>query len=72
MNSYWNNNGFLIIDNFYTENECDKLKIRANDLVKNFDETSHKTIFNSKNPKHTDDEYFLNSSDKIRFFFEKR
>ena len=24
MISFWNDNGFIIIDNFYSHNECDK------------------------------------------------
>ena len=48
MLSFWNENGFIIIDNFYTNNECDKLRKRTEELVDNFDYSSHKTIINSK------------------------
>ena len=29
MITFWNKNGFIIIDNFYSENECDKLRART-------------------------------------------
>ena len=72
MKNFWDDNGFLIIENFYTNAECDKLTDRANFLVKNFDPGSVKSIFDTKNQEHVDDSYFLESGDKIRFFFEDK
>ena len=37
MLDFWNNNGFLVIENFYSKNECVKLRDRANFLIENFD-----------------------------------
>ena len=37
MKTFWNENGFLIINNFYTLNDCKSARIRANLLVKEFD-----------------------------------
>ena len=71
MISFWNDNGFIIIDNFYSHNECDKLRSRTAELVKDFDYSFHKTIVNSKEKQHANDSYFLGSGDKVRFFFEK-
>ena len=70
MKSFWNENGFIIIDNFYSHNECDKLRVRTEKLVKNFDYSIHKTIVISKEKQHANDTYFLESGDKISFFFE--
>ena len=72
MKNSWDDDGFLIIENFYTNTECDKLRNRANFLVKNFDPGSIKSIFDTKNQEHVDDNYFLESGDKIRFFFEDK
>ena len=72
MKDSWHDNGFLIIENFYTNTECDKLIDRADFLVKNFDPGSIKSIFDTKNQEHVDDTYFLESGDKIRFFFEDK
>jgi len=65
----WKKNGFLIFDNFFTNNECNKLINRSTKLLKKID-LKNKTIFNTKNHSHSSDDYFLNSGDKIRFFFE--
>ena len=72
MKTFWNENGFLIIDNFYTLNECKSARIRANQLVKEFDPNTNRSIFNTKDQKHAEDKYFLESGDKIRFFFENQ
>ena len=72
MKNYWNENGYLIIDNFYTNEECDNLRARANLLVNQFDPKSIKSIFDTKKQEHIDDKYFLESGDKIRFFFEDK
>jgi len=72
MKDSWDDNGFLVIENFYTISECEKLRVRANLLVKNFDPGSIKSIFDTKNQEHVDDSYFLESGDKIRFFFEDK
>tara|TARA_B100000686_G_C16785942_1_gene975265 strand:- start:2422 stop:3297 length:876 start_codon:yes stop_codon:yes gene_type:complete len=74
MLSFWNDNGFIIINNFYTELECNKLRNKANSLVKNFNpnDKSFKSTFDTNNQKHSEDKYFLESGDKIRFFFENK
>jgi phytanoyl-CoA hydroxylase len=71
MKFFWKQNGFIIIDNFYTENECDKLRERTVKIVRNFDYSNHKTIINSKEKEHANDSYCLGTSDKIRSFFEE-
>ena len=74
MLSFWNENGFLIINNFYNETECDVIRDRANQLIKEFNpnDQSFKSIFDTNDQKHAGDKYFLESGDKIRFFFESK
>ena len=72
MKNYWDENGFLVIENFYSELECDKLIKRAGLLVKKFDPNLVKSIFDTNKQEHADDKYFLESGDKIRFFFEDK
>ena len=71
MKSFWEENGFLIIDDFYSENECNELRQRVDILIKEFGPSSHRSVFNTKQQEHVDDNYFLESGDKIRFFFEE-
>ena len=71
MLSYWNANGYLVIDEFYSSSECDNLSKRAKELTNNFDHNSYQSIFDTNNQNHSDDQYFLESGDKIRFFFEE-
>ena len=68
----WKNNGFLVIENFYSVNECDNLRVKADLLVKDFDPKSVKSIFDTKKQEYVNDKYFLESGDKIRFFFEDK
>ena len=72
MLSYWNANGYLVIDEFYSSSECDNLSKRAKELTNDFDHNSYQSIFDTNNQNHSDDQYFLESGDKIRFFFEKK
>ena len=71
MLSFWNENGYLVIDQFYSSLECDNIKNRANHLIYNFDPQNYinKSVFDTNNQKHAEDKYFLESGDKIHFFF---
>ena len=72
MQDFWNINGFLVIEDFYAHEECDKLIFKSEKLIDDFDADSVKSIFDTKNQNHVEDKYFLQSGDKIRFFFEDK
>lgn len=68
---YYARDGFLVLKDFIPAEVCNHLIKRMKELVNTFDMGEIQTIFSSKNPAHANQQYFLDSGDKIRFFFEE-
>ena len=55
---------------FVAEEACDRLRARMAELLAGFDPEGVRTVFATDDQRHAQDAWFLDSGDKIRFFFE--
>ncbi|XP_054030329.1 phytanoyl-CoA dioxygenase domain-containing protein 1 [Dryobates pubescens] len=68
--------GFLVLEQFFTAEECDRMRSRIQSIVAAMEVPPHcRTQFSTKEDEQLQaqgsSDYFLTSGDKIRFFFEK-
>src|SRR5437660_12113541 len=69
--AFYKRDGFLVLENFVSEEACDHLRSRAEELVCDFDPQGVVSIFSTHEQTRRSDDYFLESGDKVRFFFEE-
>lgn len=63
--------GYLVLPQFNSAEECDGLMRRAEELAAGFDYRGHPSVFQTTEQTKSTDDYFLESGDKVAFFFEK-
>lgn len=63
--------GFVVLERFASEEACEQLKTRVTQLLDHFDPSEVQSIFSTNEQTRTSDDYFLDSGNKIRYFFEE-
>ncbi len=70
MLAAYRRDGVVVLRDFVPVSECEKLRARTLQLVDAFDPASVRSVFSTTRQTQLNDEYFYDSGDKIRFFFE--
>ena len=67
----YQNEGFLVLNDFVDPTECDLLRNRIIEMIREFEPADVASIFSTREQNRIADEYFLNSANNISFFFEE-
>ena len=62
--------GVIVLHDFVSIDACNELRARAAELVAEFDPSEVQSVFSTTEQTQLDDDYFIESGDKIRFFLE--
>lgn len=71
LQEQFDRDGFLVLEHFYTPEKCDELRNRAMQLCEGYTHDSSANIFKTHDQAKENDQYFLDSSNNISYFFEK-
>jgi len=64
--------GYLVLDELFNQQQINTLKAAAGKIVDDFDPQSTRSVFSTQTESNKNrDDYFLDSDDKIRCFFEE-
>ena len=63
--------GYLTLEDFVSLEACEQLRESASEIVEDFDPTDSVSFFMTNDQAHHSDRYFLESGDKIYYFFRK-
>lgn len=69
--TFFHENGYLLIPDFLSENDMQNMREAIIGQLDKFDPQEHRSIFTTVEQKRVVDAYFLESGDKIRYFFEE-
>ena len=71
LKSKFEKDGFLVMKDFYSADQCNALIRRANEISNHYEFNGGGSVFQTTEQSRTTDEYFLESGNNISFFFEK-
>ena len=67
----YQNEGFLVINDFVDPTACDELRERVIEMIREFESAEVASIFSTREQNRIADEHFLQSANNISFFFEE-
>jgi phytanoyl-CoA hydroxylase len=70
MREQYARDGVLVIDNFVSTQQCESLMKRADVLAQAYAVPDQPSIFSANDQRHASEQYFLESSNKVHYFFE--
>jgi phytanoyl-CoA hydroxylase len=62
--------GYVVVPDFVPRERCQSLIERADELMRAFDPSAHRSVFTTDEQQRHADAYFLQSAESINFFFE--
>lgn len=67
----YSRDGYLVLNNFVESIDCDSLRCRADELIREFDPSRETSVFSTHEQNRIADGYFLDSANNISFFLEE-
>jgi phytanoyl-CoA hydroxylase len=67
----YHNDGYLVLESLVPVSVCDALKARMTQIMSSFELASVRSIFTTNEQSRHTDRYFMESADKVSFFFEE-